>query len=261
MTGVDLRLNRLFDADTGHSYIVAIDHGLSLGPIAGAEDAVGAVERSMAGGPDGVLIAPGLLARTGHLFGRRGAASPIVRVDYLNNDPGMKHYGDLHRVVCTPQEAIALGGDAIVMYFVFGVADGNEWADNLERVARAAAEAHKLGLPLIAEVVAWGAEAADRKDPEILSYGCRVAAEAGADAIKTEWTGDAGTMRQIVSGCPVPVMVLGGARLDSPDALYTMTRDALSSGAVGVIYGRNIWQADDPAKVGAEVRAIVHERS
>jgi DhnA family fructose-bisphosphate aldolase class Ia len=38
-----------------------------------------------------------------------------------------------------------------------------------------------------------------------------------------------------------------------------MTGDALRSGAAGVIYGRSIWQADDPAEVGAAVRSLVHE--
>jgi DhnA family fructose-bisphosphate aldolase class Ia len=216
------------------------------------------VERSLAGEPDGVLIAPGLLARSAHLFGRRRAASPIVRADFINNDPRLKDYGDLHRVICTPREAAAMGGDAVVMYLVFGAADGEKFVDNLTAIGRAAAEAHEVGLPLIAEVVAWGSQSVDRRDPDLLAFGCRIAAELGADAIKTEYTGSPETMRKIVEGCPAPVMVLGGAKLDSPDALYDMTRDALSSGAVGVVYGRNIWQADDPAKVGAAVRSIVH---
>src|SRR6266496_3481828 len=183
MTGVELRARRLFNADSGRSYIVAIDHGLSMGAKPGAEDAVAAVGRSMAGEPDGVLIAPGLLARTAHLFGRRGAASPIVRADFLNSDPMLERYGDLHRVICTPREAVTLGGDAIIMYFVFGVADGETFVDNLAAIGRAAAEAHELGLPMIAEVVAWGSEAPDRRDPELLRFGCRMAAELGADLI------------------------------------------------------------------------------
>jgi DhnA family fructose-bisphosphate aldolase class Ia len=192
MNGSELRAKRLFNADSGRSYIVAIDHGLSMGAKPGAEDAV------------------------------------------------------------------AVGGDAIIMYFVFGVADGKTFVDNLTAIGRAAAEAHELGLPLIAEVVAWGSQAPDRRDPELLRFGCRIAAELGADLIKTEYTGSPESMRTVIESCPAPVMVLGGAKLDSPEALYDMTRDALSAGAVGVVYGRNIWQADDPAKVGAAVRSIVH---
>jgi hypothetical protein len=103
-----------------------------------AEDAIAAVEPSMAREPDGVLIAPGLLARTAHLFGRRGAASPIVRADFLNSDPLLERYGDLHRVICTPREAAELGGDAIIMYLVFGVADGETFVDNLTAIGRTA---------------------------------------------------------------------------------------------------------------------------
>jgi hypothetical protein len=68
-----------------------------MGAKPGAEDAIAAVEPSMASEPDGVLIAPGLLARAAHLFGRRGAASPIVRTDFLNSGPLLERCGDLHR--------------------------------------------------------------------------------------------------------------------------------------------------------------------
>jgi class I fructose-bisphosphate aldolase len=105
MNGVELDAKRLFNADTGRSYIVAIDHGLDMGPKPGAEDAIAAVEPSMASEPDGVLIASSLLARTAHLFGRHGAASPIVRTDFLNSDPLLERYCDLHRVIYTPREA------------------------------------------------------------------------------------------------------------------------------------------------------------
>jgi fructose-bisphosphate aldolase, class I len=54
--------------------------------------------------------------------------------------------------------------------------------------------------------------------------------------------------------------VLGGAKADSVDALLATTRDALLAGVAGVIYGRNIWRADDPAEVGAAVRPLVHQQ-
>jgi DhnA family fructose-bisphosphate aldolase class Ia len=42
-------------------------------------------------------------------------------------------------------------------------------------------------------------------------------------------------------------------------ALLEETRDALRAGASGVVYGRRLWQADDPAKLAAAVRAIIHQ--
>ena len=110
-----------------------------MGAKPGAEDAIAAVEPSMAREPDGgVLIAPGLLARTAYLFGRRGTASPIVRTDFLNSDPLLERYGDLHRVICTLRGAAERGGDATIMYLVFGVADGETFVDNLTAIGRTA---------------------------------------------------------------------------------------------------------------------------
>jgi len=108
-------------------------------------------------------------------------------------------------------------------------------------------------------VVAWGSQATDRQDADLLAYGARLAVEIGADIVKTEYTGDPESMARLVDGCPAPVLVLGGAKVDSLDGLLATTSDALRSGAAGVIYGRNIWQADDPAKVGAAVRSLVHQ--
>ena len=261
MTGVELRMKRLFNKGSGRAYVVAIDHGMLFGVQEGSEDAIGAVEWCLATQPDGLFISPGLLARAGHLLAYRGAASPIVRLDYLTLDERTKAYGDRHRVLCTPARAARLGADAVVMYLMFGAADGETFADNLVAVGQAVGEAHELGLPLIAEVVAWGSQAADRRDADLLTYGARLAVEVGADMVKTEYTGDPESMARLVRGCPAPVLVLGGAKADSVDALLATTRDALLAGVAGVIYGRNIWQAEDPAEVGAAVRSLVHEQA
>src|SRR5687768_14981359 len=68
VSGTALRLGRLFDRDSGRSFIVAIDHGVTLGVPTGAERAVETVERVISYRPDAVLIGPGLLARTAALF-------------------------------------------------------------------------------------------------------------------------------------------------------------------------------------------------
>ena len=257
MSGAELRLARLFGRDGGNALVIAIDHGLNFGNIAGADDAVALVERTAAAEPDGVLIAPGLLARAGHLLAHRGGPSVLVRTDFIVLDKRLERYGDLHRVLCTPAEAVRLGADAVVQYLVFGVRDGQTFADNIESIARTAAAAHAVGLPLVAEVVLWGSEVEDRDDADLLAFGCRMAAEAGADAIKTQYPGTAEGMARIVEGCPVPVLVLGGAKTDDLESLLEGTRDAVAAGARGLVYGRNIWQADDPALVARRLREIV----
>ena len=158
----------------------------------------------------------------------------------------------------SPTQALTLGADAAVMFLMIGAGDGTLFADNVRSVAQAAQEAHQVGIPLIVEVVLWGTKREDKKDPDRLAWGCRMAVELGADAIKTEYTGDPTTMRKIIDTCGAPVLLLGGSKSEDPEALWRGTKAAIDAGAKGVIYGRNVWQHDDPVAVSARLRSIIH---
>jgi DhnA family fructose-bisphosphate aldolase class Ia len=255
-----VRLGRLFERESGRTFIAAVDHGLVTGVKPGNEDALGTVELLAACEPDGVLLSPGLLAKAGHLFAFRGAPSPVVRADFLLVGERMEGVGEHYRVLCGPEEAASLGADAVTMFLALGVEDGAMLADNARAIARAAQEARRVGLALIVEVVLWGGRIEEKRDPELLALGCRMAAELGADAIKTEYTGDPRTMKSVVEGCPAPVLVLGGPRMDSEEELLSATEGAVSVGARGVVYGRNVWQADDPVELSRAIRKLVHGR-
>ena len=199
-----------------------------------------------------------MLEKSGDLFASRQAPAPIVRCDWILNHPYIDDLGEAYRVILSPAEAIALGADAAVMFLMVGANDGALFADNVRAVAQAAQEAHRVGLPLIVEAVLWGTRIDDKKDPDRLAFGCRMAVELGADAIKTEYTGNPETMRRIIDTCPAPVLLLGGTKSSDPEALLNGTRDAIAAGAKGVIYGRNVWQNDDPVAVSRQLREIIH---
>lgn len=264
MSGAQLRLGRLFDQASGRSFIAAIDHGVTLGVPKGAENAPEAIERVIGCQPDAVLLSPGMLSLVGDKFAYRGAPAPIVRADFIVNSPLVDDLGEHYRVLCSPTHAANLGADAFIMFLILGPGPGEMFADNIRAVSMAAEEAHRLGLPLIVEAVAWGSrskKAKKDKDAELLSFGCRIAAELGADAVKTEYTGDPKSMATIVDGCPVPVLVLGGPKTDNPNALVDATREAMDAGAKGVVYGRNVWQADDPSAISRQLREVIHGRT
>jgi fructose-bisphosphate aldolase, class I len=266
--GSEVRLGRLFDKASGRAFIAAFDHGLTLGPKPGSEDALAVLARIISGGPDGILISPGIMKAGGHLFAFRGAPAPVIRTDWIFNRevfPGLPailqdpRQGEHYEVICSPDDALALGAEAITMFLIVGTAEGASFASNARQVAASASAARRAGLPVIVESVLWGARMEDKRDPELLAFGARVATELGADAIKTAFTGDPETMRQVVDGCPVPVLVLGGVRSSSPDAVLEATRGALAAGAKGVVYGRNVWQADDPAFMCGLLREVIHQ--
>lgn len=259
MSGANLRLARLFNQKSGNSFIVAMDHGLVMGVQPGIENAREALERIVACNPDAVLLSPGLLTRNGSLFAFRGAPALIVRLDFLTFvDKRLNELGEQHRLICSPKDAVALGADAVIMYFALGIQNGAVFADNAQAIAKVAREADDIGLPLIAEATLWGSRITNQQDPDLLALGCRIAAELGVHAVKTEYTGNPETMAQVIAGCPVPVLTLGGAKAESESDFLAATRGAITAGAKGVIYGRNIWQADDPRRIAQAIQQTVH---
>lgn len=258
MDGAELRLGRLFDRESGKSFVIAFDHGGSLRVPPEAGKPLEVMENIVAGGPDGVLLSPGMLKKAGHLFAARGAPVPILRADWTTLDERMEDLGERYRVLCTPEQAAALGAGAMVMYLIMGPEEGDMFADNVRAITGAAAEARRIGLPLIVEATLWGSRMQDPKDPDLLSYCCRMAFELGADAIKTEYTGDPETMRAVIEHCAVPVLTLGGAKGGSEEDVVVAARGAMEAGASGIIFGRNVWQADDPARMSATLREAVH---
>lgn len=223
-----------------------------------AGTALEVIEKIVAGGPDGILISPGLLKQASHHFAFRGAPVPIARADWTLLDERTRDMGEQYRVLISPGDAAALGAGAVMMFLIHGPEEGAQLADNVRAVARAAREAHEVGLPLIVEATLWGSRIEEKKDPDLLAFACRMAAELGADAVKTEYTGDPATMREVVEGCPVPVLTLGGAKGGSEDDVLENARGALEGGASGLIFGRNVWQADDVAAMSASLRGVVH---
>ena len=258
MGGAGVRLGQLFDRESGRSFITAFDHGGSLRVPPEAGGAIEVIEKIISGEPDGILLSPGMLKQSGHLFAYRGAPVPIARADWTLLDERTRDLGEHYRVICSPDEASALGAGAMVMYLILGPQEGSQFSDNVQAIARAANEANRVGLPFIVEATLWGSRMADKKDPDLLAYACRMASELGADIIKTEYTGDPETMRDVVDACPVPVLTLGGAKGGSVADVLENARGAIEGGARGLIFGRNVWQADDVAAMSASLREVVH---
>jgi DhnA family fructose-bisphosphate aldolase class Ia len=272
MSGHEIRAGRLFDANSGNSFVAAIDHGLVMGPPSGAEDAVDAIKRVLACRPDGIIISAGMLARLGSSLAHRNAPQVIVRADLWlldglplspNTIPEgvearLRSLGEEYRVICSPEAAVALGADAIAMFLMLGAKEGRVFADNAEALAHAIIAAHGCGIPVVVETVLWGSVVEDRRDPDLLACAARMAAELGADIVKTEYTGDPATMRRVVAACPAPILVLGGPTRSAEGDLVVATREALEGGAKGVVYGRSIWQSANPGAVADALRKVIH---
>jgi fructose-bisphosphate aldolase/2-amino-3,7-dideoxy-D-threo-hept-6-ulosonate synthase len=105
-----------------------------------------------------------------------------------------------------------------------------------------------------------GKNVPDGHDPEVVKLSARVGAELGADIIKTNYTGDPDTFKEVVDGCPVPVVIAGGPKVETEEDLFRMVKDAVSVGGAGVAMGRNIFQAKNPQLMTCAISELVHNQ-
>ena len=237
MGGRATRLARIFGSD-GRTVIVAMDHAAPMGPLRGLEDPEQAIRNAVAGGADAVLTTYGTARRFGDALGGRGLVLRLIE-------------GQAHDV----DDALRLGADA-VMTMLFSGEDERATALHTGETVHGA---EGWGMPVAVEFLPRVAEATPAERIELIRKGCRMAFELGADFVKTIYPGDAEAFAEIVDGCPVPIVVLGGERSRTDLECLESVHAALAAGAAGVAIGRNVWQHEDPLRMTAALVRLVHE--
>src|SRR5690606_34775819 len=120
-----------------------------------------------------------------------------------------------HKVLVTSVEkALKLGADAVSVHVNVGSEREPEMLIKLGTVAEICDD---WGMPLIAMMYPRGEKIKDEHDPEVVKLAARAGAELGADIIKTNYTGDPETFREVVKGCPVPVVIAGGPKIETEE--------------------------------------------
>ena len=234
------RMHRLVKPD-GRILICAMDHTAFMSePVPGLVKFGETVRKVVKGGADAFLTPQGSAVNFADDFGPAG-----VVVSVTTGNP------QLAKVV---EHAVAIGADAIkCMVYPFS---GD---DTVDRAVLLGIEAAKYGIPFIAEPIPGGFAAADKHTPEMIAAGARLSAEAGADMVKTFYTGDPETMKKVLDYASVPVVVLGGAVKGSTRDLFQEVYDAvIVAGAAGVAIGNNIWRSPDPESITRGLAAIIH---
>jgi putative autoinducer-2 (AI-2) aldolase len=248
--GMRNRLSRIIDPTTGRTVMLAVDHGYFLGPVAGLEKL-------------GEAIAP-LLAHADSLMLTRGALRqwvdprrdiPIVlRVSggtsIVSNDSGESALSNETTTVSV-EDALRLNVSALAVSVFVGSPHERQTLENLTRLVD---EGLRYGVPILA-VTAVGREMT--RDLRYLGLACRIAAELGAQMVKTYYCEG---FDKLVDSTPVPVVIAGGKKLPEREALQ-LAWNAIRDGAAGVDMGRNIFQSAAPVAMIRAVRAIVHERA
>jgi len=241
--GLANRLSRIIKSD-GRCVMLAIDHGYFLGPLNRLEKPGETIEPLMEYA-DALMLTRGVL-RT---CVPQGADMPMV----LRMSGGNSIVGEAlsdEGLMTSIEDAIRVNASAITLSVYIGTKHEKQTLLNLGRLVDAG---EKYGLPVLA-VTAVGKEL-EKRDARYLKLCCRICSEIGAHFVKTYYCDD---FEEVTGSCPVPIVIAGGPKLDTPQDAINMARAAIERGACGVDMGRNVWQNDDAVGMIKSIRDVVH---
>jgi putative autoinducer-2 (AI-2) aldolase len=241
--GMRNRLARIFRPDSGHTVMLAFDHGYFQGPTSGLERLDLSIV-PLAAHADALMCTRGALRSTippdtGAAIVVRASGGPSV----------LKELSD-ERVAIDVEDAARMNVAAMAVQVFVG---GEHETASVHNMTRLVDAGMRVGIPVLG-VTAVGRELT--RDARYLRLACRITAELGAQMVKTYYCED--DFDTVVASCPVPIVMAGGRKLPERDALQMAAR-AIAAGAAGVDMGRNIFQSEAPAAMIQAVRAVVHD--
>lgn len=244
--GMKNRLNRIIKAD-GRTIMLAVDHGYFLGPVSRMEEPAKAIT-PLIPFADSLMLTRGVLRTSidAHkdipIVLRVSGGNSVLDEDLSNEE-----------ITVSMKDAIRLNVCAVAISIYVGSSNEHQ---TLVSLARLIDEGQEYGIPVLA-VTAVGKEL-EKRDERYLSLASRIAAEMGAQMVKTYYCDK---FEKVVKSCPVPIVIAGGPRLKTELDALQLAYDAIDRGAVGVDMGRNIWQSSNPVGMIKAIRAIVHEKA
>jgi putative autoinducer-2 (AI-2) aldolase len=241
--GMENRISRILQPDSGRTVMLAVDHGYFLGPTTGLENFETQIQ-PLTPWADTLMLTRGMLRSS---IEAKGAPPIVLRVSGGTSIVG----GPLSNEGITVdfEDAIRLNVTGVALSIFVGSEHEQQTLLSLTELVNFG---ESYGIPVLA-VTAVGKDMG--RDSRYLGLASRIAAELGAHIVKTYYCDD---FEKVVDACPVPVVIAGGKKLPEKEALE-LAHNAISRGARGVDMGRNIFQSEHPMAMIQAVRAVVHE--
>lgn len=262
-----VRMNRLFGS--GRCLDVAIDHGVCNEPsfLNGLEDMAGVVRALVAAGPDAIQMNYGQSDLLQDVTGKDKPAL-VMRIDMGNPYNAIRHR-DMWAVLQNEAEpligAIQMDAACVVVNLFMLPDEPDLFRQCVQNIARVRADCDKYGMPLMIEplvmqpVTERGGYMVDGDVGKIVTL-TRLAREMGADIIKADPTTAAEDFHRVVEAARCPVLVRGGGKEDLR-IVFEKSAALMRQGAVGMVYGRNIYQHANPSAVVRGLMAIIHDNA
>ncbi|GAA2830456.1 DhnA family fructose-bisphosphate aldolase class Ia [Aminobacter aminovorans] len=260
-----VRMNRLFTG--GRCLDVAIDHGVCNEPsfLNGLEDMAGVVAQLVKAGPDAIQMNYGQADLLQAVPGKDKPAL-VMRIDMGNPYNKIRHramWALLQNEAEPLLGAIEMDAACVVVNLFMLPDEPDLFRQCVQNIARVRADCEKYGLPLMIEPLAMlpvdqsGGYMVDGDAEKIVTL-TRLAREMGADIIKADPTTDPNDFHRVVEAARCPVLVRGGGKEDLR-TVFDKSAALMAQGAMGMVYGRNIYQHANPSAVVRGLMAIIHD--
>lgn len=232
--------------------VLAFDHG---GGGSLWIDPAHVIKEAVKGGMDGILTTYGVIKNFKKEIGKMGT---FLRLEVMGSALGKR--GPFGKAMSSPytiEDAAKLGADGVMTMGIIG----NEFdSETMNYVAGVVAGCEKYGLLSASEILPNGfsQDPADRT-VEKMNIACRVGSEVGIDMVKTVFVPPVEDFKKVVANAYVPILALGGAKVDDDRLVLQGAKDAMDAGCKGLFIGRNVWGHKNIAGMAAALCMIVHE--
>lgn len=259
------RLNRLFNPISGRCFDVAVDHGFfnEYGFLQGIENMQKAVNTIIEAGPDAIQLTPGQLKYLQRAAGKT-KPSLVLRTDVANVYGNELPATTFSKMIDQPILQAVRADAVCVCINLFSIPGAPEvTAQCIDNIIKIKTEADHYGMPLMIEPLVFrpnsekGGYQVDGDLKKILPL-VRQAVELGADIIKADPCDDVSEYHRVIEiAGETPVLVRGGGKATDEEILQR-TAVLIQQGVSGIVYGRNIIQHADPARITNALMGMVH---
>lgn len=255
MSGIPIRLGKLFRSKK-NLVISALDHVVEYGVQPGIEDARAAIANCI--DVDALLLPLFMLRRNADLFCEPKAPTPVVRINWSASFYYPLNYRQGVTTICTTvEEAAQAGAGAVICSLFLEENCHHTETENVRLFSEVVRQKERLGIPLIGECyVVEHKEITPQQVHDKVKRVSRIMVELGADLVKTFYTGD--QFHEVVANTPVPVFTIGAEKLETDLDVLKKTYDSIRQGARGIIFGRNIFMADNPPQLIKGLNAVIN---
>ena len=280
-TGKKARLHRIlyqYGLRNGTAMFLPYDQGLEHGPRDFFDNPVSGdpayiLKLAVEGGFNGVAVQIGTAEK--FFWDYAGEVPLLLKLNGRTEIPP----ADTPRspLNASVEDAVRLGADAVG--YTLYVGSAQQEAD-FEAFAQVRRDAHRYGLPLVVWAYPRGSSVDAKGGKNSLyevDYASRTAAELGADVVKLNFpdpkategvhktyaspVGEQDAVNAVVrSAARTPVLLSGGEKGGDEEVL-DKARMAMEAGALGLIFGRNIWQRgqDESMRFVARLRELLEK--